>query len=121
MLRCFVAHLPLQQFAQTYSPCCSSLGLNASLQHVSQLQSAASYSTKLNPKELKRQMKSDKKKKGPKQDQQAPTAADNTSFSEEGQAVERDVTKLVLQVGAEMVMVVICQKTWAAMEPADAV
>lgn len=72
------------------------------MRQATQLQQlAVAYSTKMNPKEHKRQLKSDKKKKGSKQEQQPGTAAaDNTSFSEEGQAVERDVTKLVLQVGA---------------------
>lgn len=93
MLRHFTTQLLLQHMSQTCRCTCAS----AAAVLPSQLQSTAPYSSKLNPKEHKRQQKSDRRKA--KQDQQpSAAAADSTSFAEEGQAVEADVTKLVLQV-----------------------
>lgn len=97
MLRRLAMQLPLQQFAQTQASIVPQSQTAAAMQQSATVLHIASYSTKANPKERKRQAKSDKKKG--KQDQQtAAGAADNTSFTEEGNAVEPDVTKLVLQV-----------------------
>eukprot|EP00878_Enallax_costatus_P006590 GHUV01006908.1.p1 GENE.GHUV01006908.1~~GHUV01006908.1.p1 ORF type:complete len:115 (+),score=38.09 GHUV01006908.1:682-1026(+) len=104
MLRGLVTQLSLQQLSQACGSCtCASSASSAvgmSRQQASQLQLGAAYSAKLNPKELKRQQKTERKKA--KQEQQPSTAGaiagEATSFTDEGQAVEADVTKLVLQV-----------------------
>lgn len=98
MLRRLANQLPLQQLSHICSHICEASALNAPLQYCAQLQLTASYSAKLNPKEQKRQQKSDQKK-ARKQTAGQPASADGekTSFTDEGAAVEPDVTKLVLQ------------------------
>lgn len=67
-----------------------------------QLACYSSRNTKLNPKERKAQLKTDKKalKKSAVPQGTASAGDSATSFEEDMQAVEADVTKLVLQVGS---------------------